>query len=154
VNSNGRRLAITGVSGLYLATAALGTWVAWRGEMAGRPFGWDLGMDPVPGFFIGLGTALSAPLILLIALATANLMLYMKGRPARFGLIAVSVLGAGFLVGMLAEPVTWAMLGKGRVDGLIAGVVIANIVLPMLLVLLPARIQSEKTAIPRKPART
>ena len=109
---------------------------------------------PGARLFIGLGTALSAPLILLIALATANLMLYMKGRPARFGLIAVSVLGAGFLVGMLAEPVTWAMLGKGRVDGLIAGVVIANIVLLMLLVLLPARIQSEKTAIPRKPART
>jgi hypothetical protein len=99
---------------------------------------------------------LSAPLIMLIALVAANVMLHMKGRPARFGLVAVSVLGAGFLVGMLAEPVTWAMLGTGWVDGLIAGVVIANIVLPVLMILLAigARSQGEKTAILRQPART
>ncbi len=156
MNADGRRLAITGVSGLYLGTAAWGTWVAVRDGMAGRPFGWDLGMDPLPGFFVGLGTALSAPLVLLIALVAANVMLHMKGRPARFGLMAVSVLGAGFVVGMLAEPVTWAMLGTGRVDGLVAGVVITNIVLPMVLILLAIgpRSQRQKTAIPRQPAGT
>ncbi|MGH8914647.1 MAG: hypothetical protein ACRDZM_09055 [Acidimicrobiia bacterium] len=50
------RSAITRVSGAYLATAGVGTWLAVRDGLVGRPFGWDLGLGTLPGFLVGLGT--------------------------------------------------------------------------------------------------
>ena len=108
------RLAITTVAGLYIGTAALGTWVAVQEGMAGRPFGWDLGMAPLASFVFGLGTALSAPLVLLVALVVANVVLQIgasRARRAAAGIIAL--LGAGFFLGMLAEPITWRLLRTG-----------------------------------------
>ena len=155
MNVSGRLLAITTVSGLYIGTAALGTWVAVQEGMAGRPFGWDLGMAPLPSFVFGLGTALSAPLVLLIALVAANVMLHRERGHAHVGLVALAVLAAGFLVGMLAEPITWRLLRTGSGFGLTTGVVIANIVLPVILIVLAmaGRKYGENTVRDERPMR-
>jgi hypothetical protein len=148
------RSTIALVSGLYLITAGLGTWLAVHYGLVGRPFGWDLDMAPLPGFLFGMGTALSAPLVLLFVLVAANVMLNREGRLARLGSGVVPVLGAGFLVGMLAEPITWTLVWAAQVDGPIAGVVFANILLPILLIVLPivARSKGGKAVIQRRPA--
>ena len=46
------------------------------------------------------------------------------------------LLGIGFLVGMLAEPITWEVLNPPLLDPIPAAVVIANIVLPLAIVIL------------------
>ena len=130
------RAGITWVTGAYLAVAALGTWVAVRRGLSGRPFGWDLDASPLPGFVYGLGTALSAPLGLLVALVTSNVLLW-RGLPvARRAAVTIALLGAGFTLGMLVEPITWdhETWSEPRLSAIVA----ANLSLPSMLVLLAA----------------
>ena len=50
------RWAIAWVSGAYLTTAVLGTWLAVQDGLFGRPFGWAIDMTALSGFVFGLGT--------------------------------------------------------------------------------------------------
>ena len=135
------RLAIWLVSAVYLATAAFATWLAVREGLAGRPFGWDLGLQPLPSFVFGLGTALSAPLVLLLALIVITFFVGRADRSGRRAAGLLVILGIGFLVGMLAEPITWQLLNSGSSDRIQAAVVIANLALPVVMVLLAVRIR-------------
>ena len=134
------RAAIAWVSGAYLATAVLGTWLAVRDGLVGRPFGWAIDMTPLSGFVFGLGTALSAPLVLLLALVAANLRLRQGERAEQRAAGWIAILGAGFLAGMLAEPITWDVFEPG-VGPLKAAIVIANILLPLSMVILGVRVR-------------
>lgn len=141
VNVETLRLAIGTVSGTYLATAALGTWLAIRDDLAGQPFGWDTSLTPLASFVFGLGTALSAPLLLLLALVAANLLMRRDGRTGRKAADLIALLGTGFFVGMLAEPITQDILHLGSVDLLPTAIVIANLLLPLAMVMLAIRIR-------------
>jgi hypothetical protein len=132
--------AIAFVSVAYLATAVLGTWIAVRDGLVGRPFGWVIDMTPLSGFVFGLGTALSGPLVLLLALVAANLGLRQGERAERRAAVWIAILGAGFLAGMLAEPITWDVL-EPEVGPLKAATVVANILLPLSMVILGIRIR-------------
>lgn len=129
------------ISAAYLAVGALGTWLAVRDGLVGRPFGWDLGLAPLPSFIFGLGTALSAPLLMLLALALANLLLWRGGRTARRAAGTIGLLGAGFTIGMLVEPLTWHPGTWG--DGPLTAIVLANLLLPPVLVILASRLRAE-----------
>lgn len=149
------RIVITGVSAAYLVNAAIGTWISVRDGLAGTPFGWDLRLEPLSAFVFGLGTALSAPLVLLLALLAANLLIWQRSDMRRRGVGAMILLASGFLIGMLAEPITWKLFRTGQVVGLTTGVVIANIVLPVILVIIAMRAwsQGENTGVEERPAR-
>lgn len=134
------RLAIAWVSSAYLAVAILGTWLAVREGLVGRPFGWSIDMTPLSGFVFGLGTALSGPLVLLVALVAANLRLRQGEEAEQRAATWISILGAGFLGGMLAEPITWELFEQG-VDPLIAATVLANILLPLAMLSLGIRVR-------------
>jgi len=129
------RWAIAWVSGAYLTTAVLGTWLAVQDGLFGRPCGWAIDMTALSGFVFGLGTALSGPLVLLLALVAANLGLRQGERAEQRAAVWIAILGAGFLVGMLAEPITWDVLEPG-VGPLKAATVVANILLPLSMVIL------------------
>jgi len=133
------RSAIAWVSEAYLATAVLGTWLAVRDALVGRPFGWAIDMTPLSGFVFGLGTALSGPLVLLLALVAANLRLRQGDRAEQRAAGRIAILGAGFLGGMLAEPIFWDVFEPGEVDPLEAATVIANVLLPLAMVILAVR---------------
>lgn len=135
------RLALGWVSGAYLANAALGTWLAIRGDLAGRPFGWDLHLTALSNFVFGLGTALSAPLVLLLALVAANLLIGRGEKTRRWAAGAIALLGIGFFFGMLAEPISWEVFDTGSFDLLPAAVVITNLLLPLAMVILAIRIR-------------
>ncbi|MDP9495593.1 MAG: hypothetical protein M3P87_10180 [Actinomycetota bacterium] len=136
-----QRLALRSVSGAYMATAAVGTWVAVRDDLAGRPFGWDLHLSPLANFVIGLGTALSAPLGLLLALVWLNVLLGREPKTGRRAAGVIALLGIGLLVGMLAEPITWHLFDAGAVDLLPAAIIVANLVLPAVLATLALRVR-------------
>lgn len=135
------RSAIAWVSGAYLATAGLGTWLALRDGLVGRPFGWKVDMTPLFGFVIGLGTALSAPLVLLLALVAANLLMRQGERAEHRAAGLIALLGAGFFAGMLAEPISWEVFEGTNVGPLIAAIVMANVWLPLLMVVLALRVR-------------
>jgi len=151
------RSALTGVAVLYLVTAGIGTWLAVQEDLAGRPFGWNPGLAPLPSFVFGLGTALSAPLLLLVALMAAVVTLHVGSDGVRrAGAGVTALLGGGFLIGMLAEPITWELLRSGPMLSPVAAIVVANIALPMVLVIMAvkARSQGESTAVERQVVRT
>jgi hypothetical protein len=129
------------VSGAYLAAAAVGTWVAVRDDLPGRPFGWDLPLSPVANFVVGLGTALSAPLVLLLALVWLNVLLAREPETGRRAAGLIALLGIGFGVGMLAEPITWQLFVSGSVDLLPGAIIVANLVLPASMVILALRLR-------------
>ena len=135
------RSAIIRVSGAYLATAGVGTLLAVRDGLVGRPFGWDFGLGPLLGFFVGLGTALSAPLALLLGLVAAIRLLISAADRGRRAAGLIFLLGTGFFIGMLAEPITWELALSGTVTGLVAAVVMANLVLPALLAILASSLR-------------
>jgi hypothetical protein len=95
-------------------------------------------MTPLSGFVFGLGTALSAPLVLLMALVGANLLLRQGERAEQRAARLITILGAGFLAGMLAEPIFWEVFEPG-VGTLKAATVGANVLLPLSMVILGAR---------------
>ena len=136
------RSAVWLVSAAYLATGAFATWLAVQDDLVGRPFGWDLDLEPLPGFVFGLGTGLSAPLVLLLALIVVNFFVGRGERSERHAAGLIALLGTGFLVGMLAEPITWEIFNSGSADRIQAAVIIANLVLPAAMVMLAIRIRS------------
>ena len=73
------RRALLAVSVLYLLNAVAGTWLAVRDQLSGRPFGWQTGLAPLSGFVYGPGTALSAPLALLLLLIVLTLLMVRRG---------------------------------------------------------------------------
>ena len=142
--------AIGWVSAAYLATAVLGTWLAVRDGLVGRPFGWAIDMTPLSGFVFGLGTALSAPLVLLLALVAANLLLRQGERAEQRAAGLITILGAGFLAGMLAEPIFWEVFEPG-VGALKAATLGANVLLPLSMVILGARARTRPQRIGSDP---
>jgi hypothetical protein len=135
-----RSLAL--VSGLYLVNAAVGTWLAVRDDLPGRPFGWTTGFSPLPDFLFGLGTALSAPLLLLVVLVALNLVMLVRRPQSRLAATMIAALGVGFLIGMLAEPITGEFLDAGHFAPLLATVLIVNVVLPVAIVILGWRVRN------------
>ena len=118
------------LSTVYLGVAGAGTWVAVSRDLAGEPFGIATDLPVMQGFAFGLGTALSAPLVLLLLLIAFNVWLLHSDdqRPLRL----ITILAAGFLVGMLAEPILGQALVGGH-DLLVTILVAANLLVPMAM---------------------
>jgi hypothetical protein len=104
-------LLIRGLSVTYLAVAAAGTTIAIADELPANFANWDLASDSVTrDFLIGGGTALSAPLALLVVFAGLLLLCGRSDRIGRIALVALVVVSIGFVVGMAGEPVTREVL--------------------------------------------
>ena len=118
------------VSGFYLVIATASTWVAVTRGLPGRPFGIATGLPVGQDFAVGLGTALSAPLVLLLLLVVLNVWQLRTEEARPIGLIMI--LAGGFLVGMLAEPILGDVLA-GRHDWSVEVLVVANLLVPLLM---------------------
>lgn len=137
--------ALLGASALYLANAGLGTWLAIEADLPGRPLGPRTGLAPLWDFVFGLGTALSAPLVLLLALVVLNALIQRGGAVRRRAAGDLALLGTGVLVGVLVEPITWRVLHPSGFDpALAAAVVSANLLLPAAIVALSLRARSDR----------
>lgn len=102
-------------------------------DLPGSPLGLRTGLPVHLKFVFGLGTVLSAPLILLLTLMALNWwMVRTSDLPVAKW---IGTLGVGFLAGMLVEPILGEALTGLHDPGLIA-VVSVNVVVPSALVAL------------------
>jgi len=128
---------LVGACWAYLLNAGIGTWYAISHEIPGRPLGLQTGLPVALDFVVGLGSGLSAPLAMLIALTV--LTVSVTKRESQRTVFWIGVLGSCFLVGMLIEPILWEVL-KGDQGPLSTAVVIANTLLPIAMLALAVRI--------------
>jgi hypothetical protein len=130
------RRALAAAAVAYLATALAGTWLALRDDLVATPLGLRTGLTVRTDLSVGVGTALSAPPPMLLALAWS-----VPGvrRGDRRTVAVLGVLSAGFLAGMASEPVVSEVMGSlGEHPGRTV-VVVANLALPTVMVVLAFR---------------
>ncbi len=127
----------------YLAHAAVATRVAMLNDIPGRPFGVETGLPIAWDFAFGLGTGLSAPLAVLIALTV--LAVSVARNQSRRSIAAIGFLGWCFLLGMLVEPIIWDVI-RGEHEPLVTGIVVANLAIPIVIIGLTIRIAREAGA--------
>lgn len=133
-----RRLLLTS-SGLYLATAAVGTALAIRKYLPARALGITWGTAPAADFVRGNGTGLSAPLYMLVLLALTTLGALRDDIWGSRALRFLTVQGAVFIAGQLSEPITWRALRKDEGDAPTAVVTLLNTALPAVIVVAARR---------------
>src|SRR5690348_6005141 len=102
-----RRLILASI--LYLVNAAIGTLLAVQGNLPSEFFGKD-GKPALEDFLIGNGTALSPPLYLCIVAILLIVLAFQSRRLGTFGTVGLPILGVGFLMGALGEPITYMVL--------------------------------------------
>ena len=115
----------------YLVNATVGTWVAIRQDIPGRPLGIETGLPVALDFTVGLGSGLSAPLILLIALAMFAATVAVRG--GRRSIFWMGILGGCFLIGMLVEPVLGEAM-RGEHGAHVVVIIAFNVLLPVMLI--------------------
>lgn len=137
--TDGRSPSPSGVSiaaGAYIVTAAFGMRVAVREGLGAEPVGIRMGSASPRDALLTNGTALSAPPAMLVALAS-NLPGSRRGR--RRSLAVLAGLGAAFVSGMLAEPVTAEVLAAPTDHPERTAVVVANVLIPAAMAVLALR---------------
>ena len=110
-----------------LVHATLGAVVAMRNDLGQEPFGIRTGRSVEADFFLGTGTALSPGLPFLLTQSIATLAARGSGRTRRNGLIGLAIHGFGFVVGGLAEPITYDRLRRPTEHPLQTVVVVGNV---------------------------
>jgi quercetin dioxygenase-like cupin family protein/carbon monoxide dehydrogenase subunit G len=128
------------VSALWLLNAAIGARVAIREDL---PAEWvaslHVGRDASAEFFKGAGTALSPGLPMMVAQALFAALSTRGGRGGKAGAAGLTLLGAGGIVGVLAETITYRVLSPRTFEFAKAPIVSAAIVLSPLMAVLGAR---------------
>ena len=124
---------------LYLFSASTGARVAIDEDIGAQFLGRCSENMPQEDFVRGMGTALSPGVKMLVAQMAATALAGRPGLPGRIGVAALTLLGAVATAGMLGEAVTYRVLNPTTFDPPKAIIVIANIILPLLMVLFGAR---------------
>jgi len=102
--TNSRKLLVLW-SLCYLASAAAGTVLAINNHLPARFGGILHGNDVAMDFLTLNGTALSAPLFMLLAQVAFTALALGSGRAERAGVAGLTVLGAMYVLGQLGEPI-------------------------------------------------
>jgi len=132
----GARRGLVTASSAYLVNAVVGTWLAISNDIPGRPLGIQTRLPVALDFILGLGTGLSAPLSMLIALAVLTVSI--ARRDSRRSVFWIRFLGWCLLVGMLIEPILGEAI-RGERELLVTGVIVVNVLLPILILGLAIR---------------
>lgn len=116
-------------SGLYVAVSAIGTVLAMARNRPAQPFGIRSGLGIPSDFVFGLGTALSAPLVVLVAFVAVMLGVWRTSN--RRLLLALFAFAAAFFLGILVEPHTLRVLRDPGEELVVSATVGALIALPL-----------------------
>lgn len=127
---NLRKLLITAVA--YLINTAIGTAVAIRENLPAEFAGRRTGKDARSDFIIGMGTALSPPLIACLIHALFVLLTLRPRRLQTIGITGLTLNGTFFTIGMCGEPITYKVLNPRTFDPAKTIIVAANLILPLL----------------------
>src|SRR5947209_5588233 len=117
-----------------LISASIGTILALRDHLPAR-FGTLLrGDDVVHDFVTFNGTALSAPLFLLLSQIVFTVLAFRSGKVGMAGVMGLTILGVCYTIGELGEPIFVRTFTPVTFDVILAVVLIANIVFPLMMV--------------------
>ena len=123
---------VRGFGAAYLAVSAAATVISIRDDLPANFANWHLTSENLTrDFLIGAGTALSAPLVVLIALAVLLVLCAQPTQTGRIALALLVVVAVGLVVGMVGEPVAREALDEAgaHIDRTV--IVIAGLVLPL-----------------------
>jgi len=122
---------------LYLISASAGTLLAIKDHLPAQFGGFLGGNDVVLDFLTWRGTALSAPLVMLLAQILFTVLAVRPGSAGAIGIGGLTVLGAMYTLGQLGEPILVRALG-GATSVWVLAVVAANLLLALLMLLFGA----------------
>ena len=123
-------LVVTSI--LYLVNAGVGTVIAVKENLPSITF-ITSGKPALEDFLTGNGTALSPPLYLCIVALLLILLALQPKRPGMVGVIGLTILGVLFLLGEVAEKLTYRVLNPVTFDLPVGLVKLAAIVLALLM---------------------
>jgi hypothetical protein len=118
----------------YLVSSAVATVISIRDDLPVNFAHWNISSGNLTrDFLIGGGTALGAPLAILIVLAVLLVMCGLSTQSGRIALILLIVASVGLIVGMLGEPVAREALEDAGAHIERTIIVIAGLVLPLAM---------------------
>ena len=123
-------LVVTSI--LYLVNAGVGTVIAVKENLPSITF-ITSGKPALEDFLTGNGTALSPPLYLCIVALLLILLALQSKRPGMVGVVGLTILGVLFLLGEVAEKLTYRVLNPVTFDLPVGLVKLAAIVLALLM---------------------
>jgi hypothetical protein len=134
---NARRLLFI-ASILYLLNAGIGTIVAVQENLPSVTFATSFisGKTAWEDFIGGNGTALSPPLYLCIVMVLLLILAFLPKWLGTVGIVGLTILGVLFLLGELAETVTYQALNPATFNLPVALVKLIAIVLVLLIIAL------------------
>jgi hypothetical protein len=127
------RRKLIAVSCLYLVNASFGVLIAIQNNLPSVTL-FKSGKPALEDFLIGYGTALSPPLVLCIATILLIILSFRPKRLGTFATLGLLLLGVLFLLGELAETITYRALNPATFDLPIALVKSTAIVLALLMI--------------------
>jgi hypothetical protein len=125
---------LTLVSILYLVSACGGTALSIAQYLPARAAGLLHGNDVLMDFLTLNGTALSAPLFMLVLQAAFTVLLYGPGRARRVSIAGLTMLGACYTAGQLVEPILYTTMAPATFHPMIALILVTNLAFSVLLV--------------------
>ena len=121
------------VSIVYLVNTSIGTTIAIHENLPSVTLV-KSGLPAWEDFLVGFGTALSAPLVLCLALVVCIILALQAKRLGTIGVAGLVILSVFFIVGTFAETITYRVLAPATFDLPKALVVVAHIVLSLLMI--------------------
>jgi hypothetical protein len=116
-----------------LFSASAGTILAIRDHLPARFGGILHGDDVVQDFITFNGTALSAPLFLLLGQIVFTVLVFKRGKIGMAGVMGLTVLGVCYIFGQLGEPILVRTFSQATFNVTLLVVLIANIVFPLMM---------------------
>lgn len=137
MSKNLKALLLCSLACLLVESAGAG--LALATDLPARFGGLLHGTNMRQDFLLVNGTALSPPLVLMLAQLALIASATRPGRTGRIGVLGLVVLGACYVVGQLGEPITARALTPATFNMLHASVALAIIALSALMCVLGAR---------------
>ena len=98
------------------------------------------GLPVVQDFIYGMGTALSAPLVWMVAQALLTWLAWnQRNRRSTWGVIGLALFGATTFIGTLGEPITYELLNPATFNPLLAVIPTGMIIIDSLMVVFAIR---------------
>jgi hypothetical protein len=127
-----KRLILSSI--LYLIWTSIATVVAIVSDLPAQFGGSTSGLPVVQDFIYGMGTAMSPPLVWMIAQALLTWLAWnQRNRRSTWGVIGLTLFGATTFIGALGEPITYELLNPVTFNPLLAVIQAGMIIIPFVM---------------------
>jgi hypothetical protein len=140
VNTDIKLKRLVQASILSLIWGSIATVVAIVLNLPAQFGGSTSGLPVVQDFIYGMGTALSAPLVWMVAQALLTWLAWnQRNRRSTWGVIGLALFGATTFIGTLGEPITYELLNPVTFNPLLAVIPTGMIIIGSLMMVFAIR---------------